>query len=88
MTLTEFMTLFFSTNSLLFQPDLINSNLKRPKGTSNREGMYLFFVVKSKYLSVQRGRSPPVNQVIADTNLIDWRNEYERKPPEKKTGQI
>lgn len=50
--------------------------------------MYLFFVAKGKFLSVKSGRSPPVNQVTTNTNLIDWRNEYDGKPPEKETGQI
>lgn len=79
---------FYSTNFLLFQPNLINSYLIEPKGISNKARMYLFFVAKGKFLSVKSGRSPPVNQVTTNTNLIDWRNEYDGKPPEKETGQI
>lgn len=88
MFLIKFMALFYSTYFRLFQLVIISNYFIEPKGISSKARVYLFFVAKSKFLLVKSGRSPPINQVTANTNLIDWRNEYERKPPEKETGQI
>lgn len=62
------MALFYSTKYIKFQPPNIYNYFFRRQSTSIGAGMYFFNVVKSKYLSLYSGRSPPINLVAWKLN--------------------
>lgn len=84
MTLIKLMALFCSINFLLFQLNIRNDYSKQQKGTSSLAGMYFFYVIKDRYLSLKGGRSPPVNRICTKKNSIDWRNEYMGNHPKRR----